>query len=205
IDGADSIGEAIIAHQFNSVSPENVLKWAAVEPRPGRFNFGPADRYVTLGERNGAVIIGHTLVWHNQTPAWVFQDVAGGAVSRDSLIARMRAHIAAVVGRYRSRIHGWDVVNEAVNEDGSLRRSPWLQIIGPEYIAMAFRFAHDADPSAELHYNDFAVEDSAKRSGIVRLITSLRAEGVPITAIGMQEHQKLDWPTTGAIDSAIVD
>jgi len=205
IDGADSIGEAIIAHQFNSVSPENVLKWAAVEPRPGRFNFGPADRYVTLGERNGAVIIGHTLVWHNQTPAWVFQDVAGGAVSRDSLIARMRAHIAAVVGRYRGRIHGWDVVNEAVNEDGSLRRSPWLQIIGPEYIAMAFRFAHDADPSAELHYNDFAVEGSAKRSGIVRLITSLRAEGVPITAIGMQEHQKLDWPTTGAIDSAIVD
>jgi endo-1,4-beta-xylanase len=151
------------------------------------------------------VVIGHTLVWHNQTPAWVFRDAAGGPASRDTLIARLRSHIMAVVGRYRGRIRGWDVVNEAVNEDGTLRRSPWLEIIGPEYIAMAFRFAHEADPSAELHYNDFSVEGAAKRGGIVRLITALRADGVPVTAIGMQEHQKLDWPTTGAIDSAIVD
>jgi endo-1,4-beta-xylanase len=97
------------------------------------------------------------------------------------------------------------VVNEAVNEDGSLRQSPWLRIIGPGYIAMAFRFAHEADPAVALHYNDFGVEGSAKRAGIVRLVRSLLAEGVPITAIGMQEHQKLDWPTIGAIDSAIVD
>ena len=117
----------------------------------------------------------------------------------------MRSHISAVVGRYKGHIRGWDVVNEAINEDGTLRRSPWLEILGPEYIAMAFRFAHEADPSAELHYNDFAVEGSAKRAGIIRLIAALRADGVPITAIGMQEHQKLDWPTTGAIDSAIVD
>lgn len=205
IDGTDSIGDALIARQFNSISPENVLKWALVEPQPGQFNFGPADRYVALGERDKAVIIGHTLVWHNQTPAWVFQDGKGGPSSRDSLIARMHSHIAAVVGRYKGRIHGWDVVNEAVGEDGSLRESPWLRIIGPEYIAMAFRFAHEADPAAELHYNDFAVEAPAKRAGIVRLVRSLRAEGVPITAIGMQEHQKLDWPTRGAIDSAIVE
>jgi endo-1,4-beta-xylanase len=117
----------------------------------------------------------------------------------------MRSHIFTVVGRYKGRIRGWDVVNEAVSEDGSLRPSPWLEVIGPEYIAMAFRFTHEADPSAELHYNDFGVEGSAKRAGIVRLVASLRAEGVPITAIGMQEHQKLDWPTIGAIDSAIVD
>ena len=205
IDGSDSIADAIIARQFSSISPENVLKWAVVEPQPGQFNFGPADRYVALGERYRAVVIGHTLVWHNQTPSWVFEDGTGGPASRDSLIARMRSHIGAVVGRYKGRIHGWDVVNEAVNEDGSLRQSPWLRIIGPEYIAMAFRFAHEADPSAELHYNDFAVEGSAKRAGIVRLVLSLRAEGVPVTAIGMQEHQKLDWPTIGAIDSAIVD
>ncbi|HKW09174.1 MAG TPA: endo-1,4-beta-xylanase, partial [Gemmatimonadaceae bacterium] len=181
------------------------LKWASIEPRPGEFNFGPADRYVSFGERLGAVVIGHTLVWHNQTPAWVFHDADGGPAPRDTLIARLRSHIMAVVGRYKGRIRGWDVVNEAVNEDGTLRRSPWLEIIGPEYIGMAFRFAHEADPSAELHYNDFSVEGAAKRAGIVRLITELRAEGVPITAIGMQEHQKLDWPTTGAIDSAIVD
>lgn len=205
INGADSIGDAIIARQFNTISPENVLKWAYVEPQPGRFNFVASDRYVALGERYGDAVIGHTLVWHNQTPAWVFQDGTGRPISRDSLIARMRSHIFAVVGRYKGRIRGWDVVNEAVSQDGSLRPSPWLQIIGPEYIAMAFRFAHEADPSAELYYNDFGVEGSAKRAGIVRLISSLRAEGVPITAIGMQEHQKLDWPTTAAIDSAIVD
>ncbi|HEY2376385.1 MAG TPA: endo-1,4-beta-xylanase [Gemmatimonadaceae bacterium] len=205
IAGTDSVGDAIIARQFNTISPENVLKWALVEPHQGQFTFDAADRYVALGERSGDAIIGHTLVWHNQTPAWVFQDAAGGRVSRDTLIARMRAHIATVVGRYKGRIRGWDVVNEAVSEDGSLRRSPWLEIIGPEYIALAFRFAHEADLSAELHYNDFGVEDSAKRAGIVRLVTSLRAEGVPITAIGLQEHQKLDWPTAGAIDTAIVD
>lgn len=205
INGADTIGDPIIARQFNTISPENVLKWALVEPQPGQFNFDAADRYVALGERLGYAVIGHTLVWHNQTPAWVFEDRAGGRLSRDSLIARMRSHILTVVGRYRGRIRGWDVVNEAVSEDGSLRASPWLQIIGPDYIAMAFRFAHEADPSAELHYNDFGVEGEAKRAGIVRLVTSLRAEGVPITAVGLQEHQKLDWPTAGAIDSAIVD
>src|SRR6185503_5643943 len=203
--GADSIGDALIASQFNSITPENVLKWAPVEPRPGQFDFAAPDRYVALGQRRGMKIIGHTLVWHNQTPAWVFQDAAGGPASRDTLIARMRSHIFAVVGRYKGRIRGWDVVNEAVNEDGSLRQSPWLRIIGPEYIAMAFRFAHEADPTAELHYNDFSVEGSAKRAGIVKLVKSLRAENVPITAIGMQEHQKLDWPAPGAIDSAITD
>jgi endo-1,4-beta-xylanase len=205
IMGADSVGDRIIARQFSSITPENALKWASVEPRPGRFNFAAADRYVALGERFGMAIIGHTLVWHNQTPAWVFQDASGAPVSRDTLIARMRSHILTVVGRYKGRIHGWDVVNEAVNEDGTLRQSPWLRIIGPQYIAMAFRFAHEADPAAELHYNDFSVEQPSKRAGIVRLVNSLRAEGVPITAIGMQEHQKLDWPTPGAIDSAIVD
>src|SRR5690242_20343011 len=205
IDGLDSIGDALIARHFNSISPENVLKWAWVEPRPGQFNFGPADRYVAFGERHNAVIIGHTLVWHNQTPAWVFENGTGGPVSRDSLIARMHAHIAGVVGRYKGRIHGWDVVNEAVNENGSLRESPWLRIIGREYIALAFRFAHDADPSAELYYNDFGVEGAAKRAGIVRLVRSLREQDVPIAAIGMQEHQKLDWPAVAAIDSAIVD
>jgi endo-1,4-beta-xylanase len=205
INGADVSGDTLIARHFNSISPENALKWESIEPRPGQFAFDAADQYVALGERSGMTVIGHTLVWHNQTPRWVFEDGAGTPASRDTLIARMRSHIFAVVGRYKGRIRGWDVVNEAVAEDGSLRQSPWLRIIGPEYIAMAFRFAHEADPAAELHYNDFSVEARAKRAGIVRLVRALREQGVPITAIGMQEHQKLDWPTTGAIDSAIVD
>jgi endo-1,4-beta-xylanase len=205
IYGADSSGDAIIAREFDTISPENILKWESVEPRPGQFAFDAADRYVALAQRHGIAVIGHTLVWHNQTPRWVFENAAGEAASRDTLIARMRSHIFAVVGRYKGRIRGWDVVNEAVAEDGSLRQSPWLRIIGPEYIAIAFRFAHEADPAAELHYNDFSVEAPVKRAGIVRLVRSLQAQGVPITAIGMQEHQKLDWPTVGAIDSAIVD
>jgi len=203
--GRDVAGDTVIARHFDTISPENVMKWESIEPRPGEFAFDAADRYVAFGERHGMTVIGHTLVWHNQTPRWVFEDSAGKPASRDTLIARMRSHIFAVVGRYKGRIRGWDVVNEAVAENGSLRQSPWLRIIGPEYIAMAFQFAHQADPGAELHYNDFSVEAPAKRAGIVRLVRSLREQGVPITAIGMQEHQKLDWPTTGAIDSAIVE
>jgi endo-1,4-beta-xylanase len=204
IDDADARAAPLIARQFNAVSPENVLKWAYVEPRPGQFDFARADRYVALGERYGMAVIGHTLVWHNQTPRWVFEDAEGNPASRDTLLARMRAHIAAVVGRYKGRVRGWDVVNEALNDDGSLRQSPWLRIIGGDYIAKAFEFAHEADPAAELHYNDFSLENPAKRAGAVRLVTSLRARGVPITAVGMQEHQKLDWPSASAVDSTIV-
>jgi endo-1,4-beta-xylanase len=148
-------------------------------------------------------IVGHTLVWHNQTPAWVFRGPDGGPASRDSLLARMRTHIQAVVGRYAGRIRGWDVVNEAVDEDGTLRQTPWLRIIGPDYIALAFRYAHEADPRAELYYNDYSLEQPAKRAGAVRLIRSLLEQGVPVTAVGMQGHHKLDWPTYAAEDSTI--
>jgi endo-1,4-beta-xylanase len=203
--GANGNEETLIASQFNSISPENALKWESVEPKPGAFAFGGPDKYVAFGERHGMTIIGHTLVWHNQTPKWVFEDGKGGPASRDTLIARMRSHIMAVVGRYKGRIHGWDVVNEAVNEDGSMRQSPWMRIIGPDYIAMAFKFAHEADPAAELYYNDFSVEGGAKRAGIVKLVTSLKAQGVPIAGVGIQEHQKLDWPSPGAVDSAIIE
>jgi len=201
--GARPDEETLIAGQFSSISPENVLKWESVEPRPGVFAFDGPDKYVAFGERHGLTVIGHTLVWHNQTPKWVFEDGSGGPATRDTLIARMRRHIATVVGRYKGRIHGWDVVNEAVNEDGSMRQSPWMRIIGPDYIAMAFAFAHEADPTAELYYNDFSVEGAAKRAGIVKLVASLKAQGVPITGVGMQEHQKMDWPSTASVDTAI--
>ena len=203
--GANVNDASLIASQFNAVSPENVLKWESVEPRPGVFAFDGPDKYVSFATSHGIVAIGHTLVWHNQTPKWVFEDGKGGPASRDTLIARMRSHIMTVVGRYRGRIRGWDVVNEAITEDGSMRQSPWMRIIGPDYVEMAFRFAHEADPAAELYYNDFSVEGAAKREGIIRLVKSLEAKGVAITAVGMQEHQKLDWPTPQAVDSAITE
>ena len=113
-------------------------------------------------------IVGHALVWHNQTPKWVFEDEKGNPASREVLLERMREHIFTVVGRYKGRIKGWDVVNEAVNDDGTMRQSPWLKIIGEDFIAKAFEYAHEADPNAELYYNDYSLEFPAKREGAIK-------------------------------------
>ena len=199
----DALGDAIIQAQFNSISPENVLKWESIHPRPDGYDFHAADRYVEFGERHHMFIIGHTLVWHNQVPAWVFEDASGATLSRDALLERMKDHIRTVVGRYRGRIGGWDVVNEALNDDGTLRQTPWLRIVGEDYIAKAFQFAHEADPQAELYYNDYSLENEAKRKGAVELIGKLKAAGVPIKAVGLQEHNRLDWPKPDDIDATI--
>ena len=203
VRGEDSLAAAIVMEQFNTVTPENALKWERVHPEPDRYDFDVPDRYVEFGEQNGMFLIGHTLVWHNQTPPWVFQDPAGNPVSRDTLLRRMRDHIQTVVGRYKGRIRGWDVVNEALNEDGTLRRSPWLEIIGEDYLAQAFRFAHDADPGAELYYNDYSLQNSAKRNGAMALIATLQDAGVPITGVGLQDHIHLDSPSIAQMDSTI--
>jgi endo-1,4-beta-xylanase len=199
----DQRGVAIVKAQFNTVTPENILKWEHVHPRLGEYVFAAPDQYVAFGERNGMFIVGHTLVWHQQTPRWVFFDANNNRVSRDTLLARLRDHIHTVVGRYKGRIKGWDVVNEAVDEDGSLRKSLWLEIIGPDYIAKAFQFANDADPQAELYYNDYSVENAPKRNGIVALIKSLQAQGVRVTAVGLQGHNNLTWPTVAQQDTTI--
>lgn len=199
----DAKGAALVKQHFNTISPENVLKWERVHPTPGTYDFAPADNYVAFGVKNGMFVVGHTLVWHSQVPRWVFQDAAGKPVSRDTLLGRMREHITTVVGRYKGRIKGWDVVNEALNEDGTLRKSPWLTIIGEDYITKAFQYAHDADPNAELYYNDYSLENPEKRAGAVKLIKSLQASGVKIHAIGSQAHMKLNWPTVGLEDSTI--
>jgi len=201
--GRDSVGEAIIRSQFNTITSENVLKWESVHPEAGRYDFSLADRYVEFGARNGLVTMGHTLVWHQQTPRWVFTKVDGQPVSRDTLVARLRDHIHTVVGRYKGRIKGWDVVNEAVDEDGTLRRTPWLEIIGPDYIGMAFRFAHEADPDVELYYNDYSLENAPKRNGTVSLMRQLQQQGVRINGVGLQGHHKMDWPSVEQQDSTI--
>src|SRR5215213_2989242 len=147
----DAKGAALIKEQFNAISPENSLKWEVVHPQVNRYDFSQGDQYVAFGDKNKMFTVGHTLVWHSQTPRWVFQDSAGRPLTRDALLARMRDHIQTVVGRYKGRIKGWDVVNEALNEDGTMRRSPWFNIIGDDFIAQAFKFAHEADPAAELY------------------------------------------------------
>ena len=185
----------LILHQFNSITAENNLKWGRIHPRPDAFDFQAGDAYVAYGEKHHMVIIGHNLIWHNQTPDWVFHDEQGNLLGRDALLARMREHIRMVVGRYRGRIHGWDVVNEALADDGTLRQSMWYKIIGPDYIEQAFRLAHEADPAAELYYNDFSLERPEKRKGAVELVKRLQVAGVPITAIGMQCHNRMNWPS----------
>lgn len=201
--GADARGAALVKAQFNTITPENVLKWESVHPKPDGYDFAGADRYVTFGEANKMFIVGHTLVWHNQTPKWVFQDEAGNPVDREKLLARMRDHIHTVVGRYKGRVNGWDVVNEALNEDGTLRETPWMKIIGEDYLAKAFEFAHEADPKAELYYNDYSLENAPKRDGAVELVRKLQAKGIPVAGIGSQDHVKMDWPEPAQVEAMI--
>lgn len=194
---------ALVKYHFNSVTPENTMKWERIHPTPGAYDFEDADRFVAFGEENNMFTVGHTLVWHRQTPDWVFEDDDGDPVLRDTLLRRMRDHIYTVVNRYEGRVDAWDVVNEAVVDDGGLRESPWLDIIGPEYIAKAFRYAHEADPEAELYYNDYSLTAPQKRSGTVELIDSLRAKDVPITGVGLQSHHTLTSPAPAQQDSTI--
>jgi endo-1,4-beta-xylanase len=140
-----------------------------------------------------------------QTPKWVFEDKNGNQVSREVLLERMREHIRKVVGRYKGRINGWDVVNEALNEDGTLRPSLWMKIVGDDYIEKAFRYAHEADPKAELYYNDYSLESEAKRKGALELVRKLKAKNVPITGVGLQDHVHMDWPTADQIDATITE
>ena len=199
----DTASVALIKREFNAITPENVLKWERVHPEPNRYDLAPVDQFVAFGEKHGMFIVGHTLVWHSQTPRWVFENARGQPLTRDELLARMKEHITTVAGRYKGRIKGWDVVNEALNEDGTLRQSPWLRIIGPDYIEKAFQFAHEADPAAQLYYNDYNLDYPAKRDGAVRLIRSLKDRGVRIDGVGSQAHHKLTTPTVAQIDSSL--
>jgi endo-1,4-beta-xylanase len=199
----DHRGNPIIKAQFNSISPENVMKWEAIHPKPDKYDFEAADRYVAFGESNHMTIVGHTLVWHSQTPRWVFQDAAGKPLDRDALLNRMSNHIHTVVGRYKGRIKIWDVVNEALYDSGKMRQSPWCKIIGEDFVAKAFQFAHEADPDAVLRYNDYSLENTNKLNGAIQLIKSLQAQGIPVTAVGLQDHVKMDWPTPAQEEATI--
>jgi endo-1,4-beta-xylanase len=234
---------ALVKQQFDQISPENDLKWEIIQPYEGTngYNFGPADAYVNFGISNHMYIVGHTLVWHSQTPSWVFgpsnappppgwdpnQPIArsrggfggggfgggfgrgggGPRATREQLLQRMHDHIMTVVGRYKGKIKVWDVVNEAIADGGTniLRVSPWSQIIGPDFIAKAFEYAHEADPDAILRYNDYGLENAGKRHKLITLIKSLQAQGVPVMAIGSQTHVSVTGPTFAQEDQALTD
>ncbi|MFD0671283.1 endo-1,4-beta-xylanase [Cohnella sp. GCM10027633] len=195
----------LIAEQFNSLTAENEMKFASVHPSEDVYTFDRADEIVAFAKSHGQRMRGHTLVWHNQTTEWVFRDTHGGPVDKTTLLARMKSHIDTVVGRYKNDVYCWDVVNEAVTDDGSalLRTSPWLDIAGEDFIAKAFEYAHEADPKALLFYNDYNECDPGKRERIYALVRSLKERGAPIHGIGLQAHWSLASPTPDAIRASI--
>lgn len=205
IDGEAEKDVALIKTHFNSVTAENVMKWENIHPEPGVYDFEAADRLVEFAEANDMHIAGHVLVWHSQVPSWVFDDEAGEPLGREALLERMRDHIQTVVGRYKGRIDQWEAVNEAVNDDGTMRESPWYEIIGEDYVEKAFRYAHEADPDAGLYYNDYSLHNAEKRAGAVKLIKSLQDKNVPITGVGTQGHFGMDYPALDELESTITD
>ena len=183
-----------ICSQFNQVTPENCMKQQELVPEQGKYNWKDADQYVKFAEEHNLTPIGHCLVWHAQAAPWFFTDAKGKEVSRDTLIQRMHDHISTVVGRYKGRIHGWDVINEAFEDDGSYRQTPYFKIIGPEYFELAFQFAHEADPESELYYNDYSMAKPEKRDAVCKLVRQLKEKGLRIDGVGMQSHNGTDYP-----------
>jgi len=204
VDGSDTLALPLIEKHFNSVVAENCMKSEKIQPKQGEFTFDDADKFIAFAEARNMFVIGHCLVWHSQAPGWFFVDSQGKDVSRDTLVARMKTHIQTVVSRYKGRVHGWDVVNEAFEDDGQYRQSKFYQIIGPEYIDLAFKFANEADPDAELYYNDYSMAKPGRRDAVVKLVTDLKQKGIRIDAVGMQGHITLDYPLFTDYEKSIV-
>ena len=201
--GEDPQAETLVKAQFNQVVAENCMKGELIHPEVNRYDWTDADRLVDWSQRNGMTLIGHCLVWHSQPPKWMFTDETGKNVSRETLIGRMYSHIMTVVTRYRGKIKGWDVVNEAFEDDGSYRKTPYYNIIGPEYLALAFQFAHEADPDAELYYNDYSMSKPGKREAVCQLVRQLKAKGIRIDAVGMQSHNGYNYPDYSDYEKSI--
>ncbi|MBT5903273.1 MAG: endo-1,4-beta-xylanase [Opitutaceae bacterium] len=204
IRGEDPAAARLIERHFNSYTAEDDMKWELIEPTEGNFDWSVADDFVALSERNDAFMVGHTLLWHSQTPDWVFEDSDGNPASREIVLARLKRHIEAVVGRYKGRVQSWDVVNEAFEDDGTWRDTPWRRTIGPDFIARAFEFAHAADPEAELYYNDYNLFKAPKRNAVIKLVKALRAEGLPVHGVGIQGHYGIGYPPMDELEASIV-
>lgn len=197
----------LITSQFSGITAENAMKMGPIHPREQQFNWGPADSVVAFAMRNQMRLRGHTLVWHSQTPKWLFEDEEGKQVSKEILLERIHRHIDSVAGRYKGKIFAWDVVNEAISDNGNefYRPSPFYQICGEEFIEKAFEWAHAADPDALLFYNDYSEIDPVKRKKIIELVNGLRKKGVPIHGIGLQSHWSIFAPSAEVLDKTLQD
>lgn len=183
--------ETIVRH-FNYVVAENCMKCEVIHPKEGVYDFTLADQFVNKARAAGLKVLGHCLIWHSQCAPWFHYDEQGNLVSPEVLKQRMREHIYTVVNHFKGRVQAWDVVNEAFEDDGTLRKSLFYQILGEDYIPLAFRYAHEADPSAELYINDYSMNKASKVEGVARFFAPLIRQGLPVTAIGMQGHMVLE-------------
>ena len=170
------------------------MKCEEIHPAEDKYFWDDADRFVKFGEENGMSITGHCLIWHSQMAPWFTKDSAGNLVDAETMKQRMNEHISTIMGRYKGRIRSWDVVNEAIEGDGSYRQSDFYKILGPEYIPLAFQYAHQADPDAELIINDYGMNSPAKRDAYVRIVNDMKKRGLRVDQIGMQSHTGMDYP-----------
>lgn len=203
VNGARPVEAELISSEFSAIVPENCMKPQPIHPEENKYVWDDADKFLTFGEKNKQVVTGHCLIWHSQIGRWMFVDENGKDVSPDVLKERMRQHIYAVVGRYKGRIKGWDVVNEAFEDNGKYRNSKFYQILGKDFIRYAFQFAHEADPDAELYYNDYNVERPSKCDAIIEMVKELRAAGCRIDAVGSQAHMHMNSPTLEAAETSL--
>lgn len=183
----------VLAREFSSLTCENVMKPMYLQPERGRFDFAAADEMVRFAARHDMAVRGHTLVWHRQNPEWLVQAVENGAPAGEQPAVLLRDHIDAVLSHYREtfpgRVAAWDVVNEAVADGGGLRDTLWRRVLGPDYVARAFRWAHAADPHARLFYNDYGADGLGRKSDAVyALLRELKDGGVPVHGVGLQMH-----------------
>jgi endo-1,4-beta-xylanase len=186
----DPVYADTLAREFGMVTPENAMKFGSISSARGQYNFADADTIVNFAAQHNMAVRGHTLVWHQQQPAWLVNT----AFARDEMTLILREWITTIAGRYRGRIAAWDVVNEAVESNGTLRQSLWLQRMGADYIDTAFRLAHEADPNAKLFYNDYGAEGlGAKSDGVYQLVRGMVERGVPIHGVGFQMHVSVNW------------
>ena len=204
ITGEDTMAVKVLKEHFNSITAENIMKSESIQPAEGEFDFSMADRFVEFGEANDMYIVGHCLVWHSQTPDWFFTDSSGKTVSREVMIERMKNHIQTFVSRYKGRVDCWDVVNEAILDDGSWRESMFYKIIGEDFIKLAFQFASEADPDADLLYNDYSMTNEGRRGTVIELVEDMKADGIKIDGIGMQAHYGLDYPALEEFEKSIL-
>lgn len=203
VNGLDPKADSVITMHFNSIVSENSMKCEKIHPKENEYYWDDADTFMKYGEDRNMAIIGHVLVWHSQLAPWFAYDSVGNYVTADVLKERMRDHIHTVVGHYKGRIKGWDVVNEAIMEDGSYRHSPFYDIIGEEFIPLAFQYAHEADPDVELYINDYSMWEEPKRNKYIEIVNDLKARGLRIDGIGMQSHIGMDYPELSDYEESI--